>query len=173
MINWTTLLKSEMEYAYTITQNLINMVNDNELQWKPATGANWMTVGQLLKHITESCGVACRGFVTGDWGLPEGMSLDDIPPEAMMPPAEKMPTVSSVQEAKELLEQDKKVAFQMVDECGEDALTNQIAPACWDPTEMILGHRLLQMVAHLSSHKSQLFYYLKLMGKPVNTSHLW
>jgi hypothetical protein len=29
------------------------------------------------------------------------------------------------------------------------------------------------MVTHLDVHKSQLFYYLKLQGKPVNTAHLW
>jgi hypothetical protein len=29
------------------------------------------------------------------------------------------------------------------------------------------------MVQHLDSHKSQLFYYLKLMGRDVNTMNLW
>jgi len=38
---------------------------------------------------------------------------------------------------------------------------------------MVLGHHLLQMVEHLNSHKSQLFYYLKMQGKPVNTGDLW
>ena len=38
---------------------------------------------------------------------------------------------------------------------------------------MLLGHRLLQMVDHLKQHKGQLFYYLKLQGKPVSTTDLW
>ncbi|MDE0394080.1 MAG: hypothetical protein OYK82_04805, partial [Gammaproteobacteria bacterium] len=29
------------------------------------------------------------------------------------------------------------------------------------------------MIWHLAQHKGQLFYYLKLQGKPVNTMHLW
>jgi hypothetical protein len=29
------------------------------------------------------------------------------------------------------------------------------------------------MVGHLNQHKGQLFYYLKLQGKDVNTMHLW
>jgi hypothetical protein len=29
------------------------------------------------------------------------------------------------------------------------------------------------MIQHLAQHKGQLFYYLKLQGKPVNTAHLW
>ena len=35
------------------------------------------------------------------------------------------------------------------------------------------GQELLEMVAHLNSHKHQLFYYLKLQGKPVGTADLW
>ena len=38
---------------------------------------------------------------------------------------------------------------------------------------MVLGRQLLQMVQHLDRHKSQLFYYLKLQGKPVTTAELW
>jgi len=33
--------------------------------------------------------------------------------------------------------------------------------------------RLHEMVNHLNQHKGQLFYYLKLQGKAVNTMHLW
>ena len=29
------------------------------------------------------------------------------------------------------------------------------------------------MVGHLANHKAQLFYYLKLLGKDVNTMHLY
>jgi len=36
-----------------------------------------------------------------------------------------------------------------------------------------LGKHLLQMVQHLVQHKTQLYYYLKLMGRPVNTGHLY
>ena len=29
------------------------------------------------------------------------------------------------------------------------------------------------MIGHLSTHKNQLFYYLKLQGLPVHTGHLY
>jgi uncharacterized damage-inducible protein DinB len=32
---------------------------------------------------------------------------------------------------------------------------------------------MLFMVEHLNQHKGQLFYYLKLQGKPVKTPDLW
>jgi hypothetical protein len=172
-MSWSELLKREIENNYGVTEKMMGLVDEDKLDWRPSTGSNWMTTGQLLRHLTDACGMACRGLVTGDWGLPDGFDPSDLKPEEMLPAAEKMPSISSVAEAKRLLAEDKKVALDMVAESGEEDLAGRIAPAPWDPTEMILGHRLLQMVGHLGHHKSQLFYYLKLQGKSVNTSHLW
>ena len=171
-MNWKDLLKSEIDYAYMVAEKLIGLVDSDKLDWKPATGENWMTVGQLLMHITDACGAPMKGFVTGDWGIPEE-ALKEMESEYMLLPAEKLPTVGSVEEAKKLLAEDKKTAYEILAQCSEDKLSSEPAPAPWDPSEMILGHRLLQMVKHLESHKSQLFYYLKLQGKPVNTGDLW
>ena len=66
------------------------------------------------------------------------------------------------------------MALRMVDQAGEDDLANRELAAPWAPgPSYILGCHLLQMVQHLDRHKSQLFYYLKLQGKPVNTADLW
>jgi len=173
-MNWTQLLKSEVESTYASTNRLLDKVDPGSLNWKPASGLNWMTTGQLLMHLTNSCGAGCKGFVTGDWGLPEGVNMADIPPEEMLPPAEKLPTIDSVAKTKQLLSEDKALALQMIDQAGEEALTNKEATAPWVPdVKLTLGHYLLQMVQHLDKHKSQLFYYLKLQGKPVNTGDLW
>jgi uncharacterized damage-inducible protein DinB len=172
-MSWSELLSREVDYNYKVTEGLVDMVDDSMLSWKPATGDNWMTTGQLLRHIVDSCGMGMKGFVTGDWGWPSDMDPSQMKPEDMLPPAEKMLTVESVAEAKKLLAEDKQIALDMLKQCSDEDLTNKIATAPWDPTGMILGHRLLQMVQHLSGHKNQLFYYLKLMGKLVNTHHLW
>jgi len=172
-MNWSQLLQAEIESSFAVTEKLISMVDDTALGWKPAADNNWMTTGQLLKHLSESCGGGFRGFVTGDWGLPEGVKWEDIPPAEMLPPAEKLPAVTSVAEAKQLMQNDKKIALETLAACSEEVLANQPAPAPWDPTEISLGHRLLQMVDHLKQHKGQLFYYLKLQGQPVNTGNLW
>ncbi len=172
-MNWMELLKSEIEYTYGVTNKLMDLVDDDRLDWKPSTGSNWMTTGQLLRHLTDACGAAMKGFVTGDWGMPEGVDMSQLPPEEMLPPAEKFPPVESVAEAKRLLAEDKQVAFNMLAKCSEEDLSTKTATAPWDPNEMVLGHRLLQMVEHLNQHKGQLFYYLKLQGKPVNTGNLW
>lgn len=171
-MNWMELLKSELVTTYKVTDNLMDLVDDINLDYKPSSENNWMTMGQLLMHLTNACGAAMRGFITGDWGLPEGFD-SDLSPEQMLPPADKLPTIGSVGEAKKLLANDKQLALDMLAKCNEDKLSNESVSAPWDPTNIILGHRLLQMIEHLSQHKSQLFYYLKLNGKQVNTGHLW
>lgn len=173
-MKWAELLKSEIETGYASTEKLLDKVDPASLQWKPATGSNWMTMGQLLMHISDGCGAGCKGFVTGDWGLPEGMKIEDVPPEEMTPPAEKLPTIDSVKQAKKRLAQDKAVALQMIAQAGESDLENRMMAAPWEPSvSMPLGRHLLTMIQHLERHKSQLFYYLKLQGKPVSTIDLW
>ncbi|HTT31961.1 MAG TPA: DinB family protein, partial [Methylomirabilota bacterium] len=86
-----------------------------------------------------------------------------------------LPTVASVDEAKKLLAEDKALALRMIDQAGEQALANKQMPAPWSSSGVSypLGRHLLQMVQHLERHKTQLFYYLKLQGKSVNTVDLW
>jgi uncharacterized damage-inducible protein DinB len=169
-MNWKELLKAEVESTYAVTERLLALVGQDSLEWKPSTGSNWMTTGQLLKHLTQGCGATFRAFITGDWGLPEGTDSSEL---TQLPPAEKLPAVESVAEARLLLREDKETAFEMLAASGEEQLAHAPAPAPWDPTEMVLGHRLLQMVDHQKQHKGQLFYYLKLQGKPVGTRELW
>jgi DinB family protein len=172
-MNWKELLSKEIEYTYEVTGGLLDLVDDSALDWKPSSENNWMTTGQLLMHITHSCGQTICGFVTGDWGMPEGVDINELPSDEMLPQAELLPAVESVEQAKELLEKDMQLALGILAGCDEDKLAGTKVSAPWDPTERLLGGRLLEMVQHLSQHKSQLFYYLKLQGKAVNTSHLW
>lgn len=167
-MNWTKLLEGEIESTYRATDGLMALCEGLPLDWKPATGSNWMTTGQVLHHLTNACGHCCRGFVTGDWGMPK-----DAKPEDMMPSAEKLPSVKSVAEARKMLADDKAVALRMVKEVGEKDLDGKLVAAPWDPRQFSYGLQFLHMAQHLASHKSQLFYYLKLQGKPVHTGNLW
>lgn len=167
-MNWTKLLESEIEATYHATDGLMKKAGKLPLDWKPASGANWMTTGQLLAHLTSACGFCCKGFVTGDWGMPKDADQGD-----MLPPAEKMPSVKSVAAARKALAKDKALALEMVRKVGEKGLGTKMVTAPWNPTPAPIGHQFLQMVGHLSQHKSQLFYYLKLQGLPVHTGDLW
>ena len=160
-MNWTELLKSEAESAYRAARGLMDRVDADQLAWKPEQG-DWMTTSQLLCHMTNACGWCCERFVTDTWR------------EVMEGKGESPPTdVSSVEEAKRLLEEDERLAYRLIDEAGEETLAGRMMPAPWDPTPRPLGQHLLGMIAHLAQHKGQLFYYLKLQGKPVNTWTLY
>lgn len=173
-MEWTELLNAGIDQNYRVAGNLMAMVEDKDLAWKPPTGSNWMTVGQLLMHMTNACGFCCRGFVTGDWGMPEGVDPANVPEEAMLPPAEQLPTVETVAAARAALEEDRQLALKMVTEVGEERLDGERVAAPWEPDNpRRLGEQFLSMIMHLAQHKGQLFYYLKLMDRDVNTQHLW
>lgn len=171
-MNWKELLIAEIESKYRITENLFNLVGDDELSWKPSEGDNWMTMGQLVYHIADDgCGASVKGFITGDWTLPNG--AQPLGPEDMLPPAEKYPSIKNMEEGKKMLAKDKALALEMVNKCPEEELSEIKVAAPWDPTLKPLGYWLLGMTEHLNQHKGQLYYYLKLLGKPVNTGHLY
>ena len=121
-MNWTQFLKTEIETTYATTLKLVDNVDSASLDWKPLSGANWMTVGQLLKHLTIACGAAMKGLVTGDWGLPKGVRMEDLPSDEVFPPAEKLPSVASVDDARTQLLDDEAVALKVIAEAGEEAL---------------------------------------------------
>ena len=173
-MNWTQLLNEELDYLYRVTDALFEIVDDARLDWKPEAGENWMTTGQLLMHTATSNGPGFKGFVTGDWGMPDGTSLEDMEPDEMLPPAEEMLTVESVAQARELLARDREQALEVLQSVSEEDLAGRQLAAPWNPGESFeLGRHLLHSIHHSMQHKGQLFYYLKLQGKPVNTGHLW
>jgi len=169
-MKWTELLHAEIEDKFRATEGLLARVDDSMLGFKPEAGENWMTLGQLVHHLPEACGFCMRGFVTGDWPVPEGVD-PDAPME--MPTAESMVSAPNVADARRRLAADKELAHAMVEEAGEERLANEACPAPWDPTPMPLGRRLLGMVEHLSVHRAQLFYYLKMQGRSVDTMALY
>lgn len=167
------VLRQETEMTFAVTEALFKRVDPGALGWKPATGKNWMTVGQLLMHCTGSLGMSFQGFLTGDWGLPEGVKFEDMKPEQMLPPAEGLPTIESVAQALALLAKDRELALEQLKHVNEaDLLTCKLA-APWGGPELTLFQQLLNMIGHLVQHKGQLFYYLKLMGQDVNTGNLY
>jgi len=119
------------------------------------------------------CGKAVQGFVRGDWGLPEGQDPEGADATRHVPPEAALPSVTSVEQALDLLANDRMLALRCIREAEENELLVKKLAAPWGGPELTLFQHLLLMIAHLAQHKGQLFYYLKLMGKDVNTSDLW
>lgn len=168
------VLIEETEKTYHTTEKLFRKVEASELNWKPDMGKNWMTVGQLLMHCANyGCGKAVQGFIKGDWG-PVGQEMPDDREEIQqLPPAEDLPFVESVDQAIKILEDDKTLTLTCISEVDEAELLSKRLVAPWGKLEMSLFQHILMMIAHLGQHKGQLFYYLKLMGRDVDSSDLW
>ena len=168
------VLLEETEKAYSVTENLFRKVNDSELNWKPATGKNWMTMGQLLMHCANyGYGKGVQGFIRGDWGPAPEEEPGDQDVNHHLPLAEDLPSVDHIEEAIKILKDDKALATSCINEVEEaDWLSKKII-APWGVLEVTLFQQILNMLAHLVQHKGQLFYYLKLKGKDVNTADLW
>jgi hypothetical protein len=167
------ILKQEAETMFRVTEALFRRVDPGALGWKPVTGRNWMTMGQLLMHCSNACGPGIKGFLSGDWGLPEGVRFEDLKPEEMLPPASALPAVDSVEQALALLAKDRELALQQLNEVNDADLLARTLSAPWGGPPVTLFQHLYNMVGHLGQHKGQLFYYLKLIGQDVNTANLW
>jgi hypothetical protein len=167
------VLRQELELMYGVTECLFRRVAPDALAWKPANGQNWMTIGQLLMHCTSSCGASIRGFLTGNWGLPDGVRFEDLKPEQMLPPASQLPSVDSVEQALQLLARDRELALAQLAGLDEARLLADRFPAPWGGPSITLFQHIYNMIGHLGQHKGQLFYYLKLRGQDVNTADLY
>ena len=168
------VLLEETEKTYVVTKKLFRNVDDSELSWKPSSGKNWMTLGQLLMHCADGgCGKGLQGFIKGNWGPAGGEEPADQEESHQLPQAEDLPHVDHVDQGIKMLEDDKKLALSCLNDVEEDDLLSKKLIAPWGVLEMSLFQHLLIMIAHLAQHKGQLFYYLKLMGKDVDSSDLW
>ncbi len=67
-MNWTELLKAEVQSTYAVTEKLLELVGEDTLEWRPSTGSHWMTTGQLLKHLTQGCGAAIEKLYVTPFG---------------------------------------------------------------------------------------------------------
>lgn len=147
--------------SYRPTESLLKMVPEDKLDWKP--GPNFMTMGQLICHLTDGIGTELRMAITNSWPKPEEMS------EAMKQGA--MPTCK-LQEALAKLEKDKTTLREVLSEVTEDDFTNRIISVPWG-WKSKMEKMALDFREHFTNHKMQLFTYLKLLGFPVNTETLY
>lgn len=169
-MDWTDLLEREIRFTYDAADTLMGLVDESMLEWKPpvpegAETTGWMTMGELLQHMTSSCGMLCKAFADGDWSFMTPRPADGEGP----PPT---PVAASVAAARADLAKDRELAIATIRAAGNERLANERVTAPWE-IEGSLGEQCFDMVKHLGQHKSQLFYYLKLLGKPVHTGHLW
>ena len=146
---------------YRPVEKLIGMVPADKLNWRP--GPTFMSVGQVLCHLSDGFGGGFDMLLSGKWPsmeeMGEGMKLENLPS-------------CSPQEALDKLEKDKKILRQVLDGVSEEDFTNKVVSVPWGMTAK-LERMAISFLEHFTNHKMQLFTYLKLLGLPVSTETLY
>ena len=140
--------------SYRPVENMLKMVPVDKQNWKPEE--NFMSVGELVAHISEGIGGELKMLVTNNWPKhPEGPMPTSTPAEGL---------------AK--LEKDKTVLRELIAGISEDDFANREAVTPWGASGTIekMGFDFKE---HFTNHKMQLFTYLKMLGLPVNTQTLY
>ena len=142
---------------------MAEMIPEDKLDWAPGKG--FMTLGQVLKHLTENW-CLIRMMVTQEWPfsgmeeMAEAMKLEN------MPSCGKSEAIAAMK--KDLTE---AVAY-IENELSEEDFFNKTVKAPWG-FEGEVWKALLMAKSHQENHKMQLHIYMKLLGLPVNTATLY
>lgn len=147
--------------AYRPAESMLKMVPADKLEWKP--GLTFMTMGQLICHLSAGIGGELRMLITGNW--PSMEEMEKGMQQGAMPKC-------NVEEALAALEKDKAALREVLSGVSEEDFANKIVsvPWGWNAKMELMA---LNFRDHFITHKMQLFTYLKLLGFPVNTSTLY
>jgi len=128
-------------------------------------------LGQVLDHLVTDLGPGIKAFITGDWGVeltPEG----ELPPGMeVLPPAEKF-TSCDAETALKKLDESYKIAKDALGRLSEEDFRSKMVKAPWGEQGR-MWEMLLSLLEHQINHKYQLFFYLKMLGLPVDTYTLY
>jgi uncharacterized damage-inducible protein DinB len=152
-----------MQKTQAPLKNMVEMVPDDKLDWAPGEG--FMTVGKVLKHLSENWCVI-KMMAANEWPF----SNMEEAAEAMK--LENMPSCSKA-EALSAMEQDLNDAVNYIKrEISEEDFLNKEISAPWGFKGPIWKAVLLAK-EHQVNHKMQLHIYMKQLGLPVNTETLY
>ena len=144
-------------------KSMIEMVPEDKLDWAPDKG--FMSIAQVLKHLSENWGVIKR-MVTNQWPFNDFKEMQ----ESLK--LENMPTCSK-SEALQAIEKDLNDTINFIEnEISDEDFSSKVVSAPWG-FKGETWKAVLMANTHQSNHKMQLHLYLKLLGKPVNTQTLY
>lgn len=159
-------MKKDDFYDYAIgafrpAESLLKLIPADKLDWKPGPG--FMTMGQLICHLSSGIGTELQMLVENTWPKP---------PEGGVPgPPQQMPSCG-IQEALANLEKDRKTLADLLARFTEDEFATKVFSTPWG-WKGSLEKMSFDFRDHFVHHKMQLFMYLKMLGLPVNTETLY
>ncbi len=147
--------------AFRPAKTLIGMVPADRLDWRP--GPKFMTLGQLICHMSTGVGDGIRLLHTGQWPTMDemltGMKQENLP-------------WCGVDEALSKLDADRAVLREALAGISERDFAEKTVSVPWGMKGKfeVLA---LSFLEHFTNHKMQLFTYLKLLDLPVETQVLY
>jgi len=147
--------------TYQPALTMIGMVPADKLDWRPAP--NFMSLGQLICHLSGGLSGELRLLITGNWPTMEEMV------ERMR--LENLPTCT-VPEARAKLEKDQAALREVLAGISAGDFAQKMVTVPWG-VQGKLEKMALYFREHFTNHKQQLFTYLKLLGLPVDTATLY
>ncbi len=157
------------EQTHRISAELMALVPEEKLDWRPSETGNWWKTGQLLYHLSYSTGGVMKGILKGQWPHEDGTEPSG---------GEGLYSVSSVPEALEKLEANRVLTAELLAELPDEEYRSRMVPLRhpWEPDKehpYPLWKMLHRFVLHQTRHQTMLFAYLKLLGIEAGTRTLF
>jgi hypothetical protein len=148
------------------TEHLVALVPQELLDWRPPVPSGAPTgtdLGHLLGHLPDCLAGFCAAFYAAfPSELSELLALRSIAVNESCSPQKAAVCIRQFATAIER-------GFHLC----EDTDLSRLIPTAFVPEGEKLLTLLLGNLEHLTNHKYQLFFYLKLMGRPVGTQDLY
>lgn len=149
------------------TSHLVGLVPDDLMHWRPATGAaslaDIVDLGHLLGHLLDCVAGFCAALQAAfPSALREFEEIRELEVNHSCRP----------DDAAARLHQYSGCISKAFEFCSDEDLARRI-PTVFAPEGERLITLLLGNLEHLTNHKYQLFFYLRLLGVSVNTGDLY
>ena len=160
------LILSKILEEVSLTERLLSRGPEGSLNWRPRGSAgdiDSFEMSRLLAHLTECLAGFCAVlYAARPNELNQFLSLRTEKPPRTLAAGEARARILAYREHLEK-------GFQVL----TDADLARLVPTVFVPRGEAILTLLLGNLEHLLNHKSQLFFYLKLLGIPVSTQDLY
>ena len=157
----SSLFRSKLGEQIERLLHLLTLIPEDRLDWQPEE--NSFRLSELLGHLLECLAGFCA-------------VLQKIYPDRLAHFERlremKVNHACGIEEARTRIEEYGDSIREGFSIITDDDLTRRIPTVFVKEGEAVLT-LLLGNLEHLINHKHQLFFYLKLLGAPVSTSHLY
>ena len=145
----------------TPTEPLFRMFREDQLGWKPTEKS--FSAAQLMTHIAASFLVYGHGIASGNWGFASMRELFV---------ANRRTASSTIDESVAALHANYREFRNLIGGLSESEF-NEGEIDSPQLGRVPRWRAAMLAMEHHASHKAELFMYLKMIGEPVHTGHLY